>query len=113
MLTENQITNIKNIYTLFTNISDSANIWIQELNINDEIETHKEKLTIIMNLITNLNEMINGKSIVDVTHELIISAGFQAAFPDSDSNEVFANKFITRWFIKEKYYDRLYNYYRR
>ena len=60
MLTENQFTNIKNIYTLFTNISDSANIWIQELNINDEIETHKEKLTIIMNLITNLNEMING-----------------------------------------------------
>jgi len=60
MLTENQFTNIKNIYTLFTNISDSANIWIQELNINDEIETHKEKLTIIMNLITNLNEKING-----------------------------------------------------
>ena len=52
--------NIKNIYILFTNISDSAIIWIQELHINDTIETHKEKLTIIMNLITNMNEMIDG-----------------------------------------------------
>ena len=60
MLSENQFINIKNIYILFTNISDSANIWIQELHINDTIETHKEKLTIIMNLITNMNEMIDG-----------------------------------------------------
>ena len=60
MLTEIQFMNIKNIYILFTNISDSANIWIQELHINDTIETHKEKLTIIMNLITNMNEMIDG-----------------------------------------------------
>jgi hypothetical protein len=60
MLSENQFINIKNIYILFTNISDSANIWIQELHINDAIETHKEKLTIIMNLITNMNEMIDG-----------------------------------------------------
>ena len=60
MLSEIQFMNIKNIYILFTNISDSANIWIQELHINDTIETHKEKLTIIMNLITNMNEMIDG-----------------------------------------------------
>jgi hypothetical protein len=58
MLTENQFNNIKSIYTLFTNISDSANIWLRELHINDTIITHKEKLTIIMNLITNINEMI-------------------------------------------------------
>ena len=60
MLTENQFNNIKSIYTLFTNISDSANIWLRELHINDTIVTHKEKLTIIMNLITNINEMIDG-----------------------------------------------------
>jgi hypothetical protein len=60
MLSENQFMNIKNIYILFTNVSDSASIWIQELHINDTIETHKEKLTIIMNLITNMNEMIDG-----------------------------------------------------
>jgi Ca2+-binding RTX toxin-like protein len=43
-----------------------------------------------------LNEMINGASIVDVTHELIISSGFQAKFPDSDANSVFATKFIAQ-----------------
>ena len=60
MLSENQFNNIKNIYILFTNISDVANTWIQELKISDEIDSVKEKLTIIMNLITNLNETIYG-----------------------------------------------------
>jgi len=60
MLSENQFNNIKNIFTLFTNISDIANTWIQELKISDEVDSVKEKLTIIMNLITNLNETIYG-----------------------------------------------------
>ena len=60
MLSENQFNNIKNIFTLFTNISDTANTWIQELNISDDVDSIKEKLTIIMNLITNLNETIYG-----------------------------------------------------
>ena len=60
MLSEIQFMNIKNIYTLFTNVSEDANIWIHELKSTDEIETHKEKLTIIMNLITNVNEVIDG-----------------------------------------------------
>ena len=60
MLSENQFNNIKNIFTLFTNISDVANTWIQELKISDEVDSVKEKLTIIMNLITNLNETIYG-----------------------------------------------------
>jgi hypothetical protein len=60
MLSEIQFMNIKNIYTLFTNVSEDANIWINELKSTDEIETHKEKLTIIMNLITNVNEVIDG-----------------------------------------------------
>ena len=49
MLSENQFNNIKNIFTLFTNISDVANTWIQELKISDEADSVKEKLTIIMN----------------------------------------------------------------
>lgn len=43
-----------------------------------------------------LNEMINGATIVDVTHELVISSGFQTKFPDSDANDVFASKFIAQ-----------------
>ena len=60
MLSEIQFINIKNIYSLFTNVSEDANIWINELKNTDEIETHKEKLTIIMNLITNVHEVIDG-----------------------------------------------------
>ena len=74
MLSEIQFMNIKNIYTLFTNVSEDANIWINELKSTDEIETHKEKLTIIMNLITNVNEVIDGDLddiliIVDLRYE--------------------------------------------
>jgi len=60
MLSEDQYFNIKNIYTLFINISDYANNWINELKITDDIQIHKDKLTIIMNLITNINELIDG-----------------------------------------------------
>jgi hypothetical protein len=60
MLSEDQFLNIKNIYTLFINISDYANTWINELKISDDIQIHKDKLTIIMNLITNVNELIDG-----------------------------------------------------
>jgi hypothetical protein len=60
MLSENQFNNIKNIFTLFTNISDIANTWIQELKISDEVDSVKEKLTIIMNLITNDIQIYEG-----------------------------------------------------
>ena len=60
MLSEDQYFNIRNIYTLFINISDYANNWINELKITDDIQIHKDKLTIIMNLITNINDLIDG-----------------------------------------------------
>lgn len=41
------------------------------------------------------NEMINGKTIVDIADELAGTAGFLDTYPAEDSNKVFATKFIS------------------
>lgn len=61
MLNKNQIISLKNIYQLFNNISDAGSIWMNELKENDEVDIHIEKLSVIMNLISNINEKIDGE----------------------------------------------------
>ena len=61
MLSKIQLLSLKNIYQLFTNISDYSTIWVNEIKESDEINLHIEKLTIIMNLISNISEKIEGE----------------------------------------------------
>jgi hypothetical protein len=60
MINKTQLNSLKNIYQLFNNICDHASVWISEIKESDEINMHIEKLTIIMNLITNITEKIEG-----------------------------------------------------
>jgi|688.fasta_scaffold2625142_1 hypothetical protein len=60
MLNNNQINSLKNIYQLFSNIFDIASAWINEINENDIINDHIEKLSIIMRLISDIKEDIEG-----------------------------------------------------
>ena len=60
MLNNNQINSLKNIYQLFSNIFDIASSWITEINEKDEVTNHIEKLGIIMNLISDIKEQIEG-----------------------------------------------------
>jgi hypothetical protein len=61
MLSKIQLLSLRNIYQLFTNISDYSTIWVNEIKESDEINLHIEKLTIIMNLISNISEKIEGE----------------------------------------------------
>lgn len=60
MLNNNQINSLKNIYQLFSNIFDIASSWTTEVNEKDEVSDHIEKLGIIMNLISDIKEQIEG-----------------------------------------------------
>ena len=61
MINKTQLNSLKNIYQLFNNICDHASVWINEIKESDEINMHIEKLTIIMNIITNISEKIEGE----------------------------------------------------
>ena len=60
MLNNNHINSLKNIYQLFSNIFDIAASWTTEINEKDEVVDHIEKLGIIMNLISDIKEQIEG-----------------------------------------------------
>jgi len=60
MLTENQLNSLKNIYSLMTNISDFAHEWINDLKLDDTSANHIDKLTIIMNIISDNCNCIEG-----------------------------------------------------
>jgi len=61
MLTQNQFISLKNIYSLLTNITDYAYAWNEELNLNDSIDDHIAKLSIIMDLISGYSSSIEGE----------------------------------------------------
>ena len=60
MLTENQLNSLKNIYSLMTNISDFAHEWLDDLKLDDTSSSHIDKLTIIMNIISDNCNCIEG-----------------------------------------------------
>jgi len=60
MLNNNQINSLKNIYQLFSNIFDIASAWINEINEKDIINDHIEKLSLIMRMISDIKEDIEG-----------------------------------------------------
>jgi hypothetical protein len=60
MLTETQLISLKNIYSLFTNVCSDATEWCNKINIKDDVNNHIEKLTTIMNLITNDVQIYEG-----------------------------------------------------
>ena len=60
MLTETQLISLKNIYSLFTNVCSDATYWCNNINIKDDVNIHIEKLTTIMNLITNDVQIYEG-----------------------------------------------------
>ena len=61
MLNINQLNSLKDIYQLFSNLSDNvtqlinknAIIWLDEININDDEYIHIEKLNTIMKIISH------------------------------------------------------------
>ena len=61
MLNTNQFKSLKNIYSLFINIYEDSNIWINEMKETDEIDMHKEKLILIMKIVTNITDPIEGE----------------------------------------------------
>jgi hypothetical protein len=60
MLNNNQINSLKNIYQLFSNIFDIASPWTNEINQKDDINDHIEKLSLIMRMISDIKEDIEG-----------------------------------------------------
>jgi hypothetical protein len=58
MLNNIQINSLKNIYQLFSNIFDIASPWTNEINQNDDINDHIEKLSLIMRMISDIKEDI-------------------------------------------------------
>lgn len=60
MLTENQLNSLKNIYSLMTNISEFAHEWLNDLKLDDTPSNHIDKLTIIMNIISENCNCIEG-----------------------------------------------------
>lgn len=60
MVTENQLNSLKNIYSLMTNISDFAHEWLNDLKLDDTSASHIDKLTIIMNIISDNCNCIEG-----------------------------------------------------
>ena len=60
MLNNIQINSLKNIYQLFSNIFDIASPWTNEINQNDDINDHIEKLSLIMRMISDIKEDIEG-----------------------------------------------------
>ena len=61
MLNTNQFKSLKNIYSLFINIYEDSNVWINEMKETDEIDMHKEKLILIMQTIVNITDPIEGE----------------------------------------------------
>jgi len=61
MLNTNQFKSLKNIYSLFANIYDTASIWINEIKETDELDIHKEKLILIMQIVANITDPIEGE----------------------------------------------------
>ena len=61
MLNTNQFKSLKNIYSLFANICENSNAWLNEINKTDEIDMHKEKLIIIMHIVANITDPIEGE----------------------------------------------------
>jgi len=61
MLNTNQVNSLKHIYQLFSNIIDNATIWADEINENDNQDIHLEKLSLIMNVISDYQERIEGE----------------------------------------------------
>ena len=60
MLTQNQSNSLKNIYSLMTNISDIAYEWMENIKNENTINEHIDKLTIIMNIISENYNCIEG-----------------------------------------------------
>lgn len=60
MLTKNQFISLKNIYSLLSNITDYAKAWEEELIIDDSHDNHIAKLSIIIDLVSEYNNQIEG-----------------------------------------------------
>ena len=60
MLNKNQINSLKYIYQLFSNIFEIASTWVLEINEKDEVVDHVDKLSIIMRMISEIKEEIDG-----------------------------------------------------
>jgi len=43
------------------NIYEDANLWIDEMKETDEIDIHKEKLILIMQIVANITDPIEGE----------------------------------------------------
>ena len=60
MLNNNQINSLKNIYQLFSNVFEIASSWVLEINEKDTVVDHIDKLSIIMKMISEIKEEIDG-----------------------------------------------------
>jgi hypothetical protein len=93
MLTETQLMSLKNIYSLFTNVCSDAIEWCNKINIKDDTKDHIEKLTTIMNLITNDVQIYEGNIeeiiiiVEECLREYILEKFAQDSESDSDSDE--------------------------
>jgi hypothetical protein len=99
MLSNNQINSIKNIYVLFTNITNDAYMWINNLEKNKEIQTHIENLIMIMNIIKNENIVYEGEIddliiIVEENLKEYILEMYASELEDTAASESDENEFI-------------------
>jgi hypothetical protein len=86
MLTETQLISLKNIYSLFTNVCSDSIEWCNKTDKQDDTNNHIEKLTIIMNLITNDIQIYEGNidEIIIIVEECLREYILQKFAKESD-----------------------------